>query len=188
MAKRWRIHAHDADRIAALERAAGIPPVVAHLLLCRGVADTAAAKSFLDPKLADLRDPELLPGCANAAEIVHAAIRDRKRICVYGDYDVDGVTGTALLWQCLKLLGAEASYYIPHRVEEGYGLNAEAIRAKAAEKFGLLISVDCGIARSPASWASKRSSPTITSSARRCPRRRRSSIRACPAAAILSAG
>ncbi len=145
MAKRWRIHAHDPDRITALERAAGIPPVVAQLLLCRGVADTAAVRSFLDPKLSDLRDPELLPGCREAAEIVHAAVRDRKRICVYGDYDVDGVTGAALLWQCLKLLGAEASYYIPHRVEEGYGLNSEAIRAKAAEKFGLLISVDCGI-------------------------------------------
>jgi single-stranded-DNA-specific exonuclease len=128
-----------------LERAAGIPPVVAQLLLCRGVIDSPAAKSFLDPKLSDLRDPDLLPGCMKAAEIIHAAIRDHKRICVYGDYDVDGVTGTALLWQCLKLLGAEASYYIPHRVEEGYGMNAEAIRAKAAEKFGMLISVDCGI-------------------------------------------
>jgi single-stranded-DNA-specific exonuclease len=128
-----------------LERAAGIPPVVAQLLLCRGVADPSMAKGFLDPKLSDLRDPELLPGCAQAAEIVQRAIRDHRRICIYGDYDVDGVTGTALLWQCLKLLGAEASYYIPHRVEEGYGLNSEAIRAKAAENFGLLISVDCGI-------------------------------------------
>jgi single-stranded-DNA-specific exonuclease len=104
-----------------------------------------AAKVFLDPKLSDLRDPELLPGCTQAAELVHRAIRDRRRICIYGDYDVDGVTGTALLWHCLKLLGAEASYYIPHRVEEGYGLNAEAIRAKAAENFGQIISVDCGI-------------------------------------------
>jgi single-stranded-DNA-specific exonuclease len=146
MAKRWRIHTHDAERITALERAAGISPVVAQLLLCRGVADPAAAKGFLDPRLSDLHDPELLPGCIAAAEIVHRAIHDQKRICVFGDYDVDGVTGTALLWQCLKLLGAEASYYIPHRVEEGYGLNSEAIRAKAAEKFSLLISVDCGIA------------------------------------------
>jgi single-stranded-DNA-specific exonuclease len=145
MAKRWRIHSHDSDRITALEQSAGIPPVVAHLLLCRGVTDSTAAKSFLDPKLTDLRDPDLLPGCVKAAELIHRAIRDRKRICIYGDYDVDGVTGTAILWQCLKLLGAETSYYIPNRVDEGYGLNSEAVRAKAAEGFGMLVSVDCGI-------------------------------------------
>ena len=101
---------------------------------------------FLEPKLADLHDPSLLPGCNEAAERILQAVRDAKRICIYGDYDVDGITGTAILYMALKLLGAEVSYYIPHRIDEGYGLNEEAIRAKAAEKIDLLVTVDCGVA------------------------------------------
>ncbi len=145
MSKRWCIHPHDPVRIAALQQAAGIPAVVAELLICRGVSDPVAARLFLDPKLSALREPELLPGCRQAAERIHAAIATRRRIVVYGDYDVDGMTGTAILWLCLKLLGAEVSYYVPHRVDEGYGLNCEAIRTLAAEKTELLVTVDCGI-------------------------------------------
>ena len=129
MAKRWRIHPHDPDRIAALQQAAGIPAVVAQLLICRGITDPAAAQTFLDPKLTALRDPQLLPGCDEAARRIHAAVAAGKRIVVYGDYDVDGMTGTAILWLCLKLLGRRGHYYVPHRVDEGYGLNAEAVRA-----------------------------------------------------------
>ena len=145
MAKRWRIHPHDPDRIAALQQAAGIPAVVAQLLICRGITDPGEARTFLDPKLTALRDPQLLPGCADAAGRIHQAIAEKKRIAVYGDYDVDGITGTAILWLCLKLLGAEASYYVPHRVDEGYGLHVEAIRSLAEAKTSLLITVDCGI-------------------------------------------
>jgi single-stranded-DNA-specific exonuclease len=145
MSKRWRIHPHDSARIAALQQAAGIPAVVAELLICRGVCDPVAARQFLDPKLSALREPELLPGCCQAAERVQAAIAAGRRIVIYGDYDVDGMTGTAILWLCLKLLGAEVSYYVPHRVDEGYGLNCEAIRTLAAEKATLLLTVDCGI-------------------------------------------
>ena len=134
MAKRWRIHPHDEDAIVALARAAGIPAVVAKLLLCRGISNPAAAKEFLEPKLSALRDPELLPGCAHAAERIHAAVAAGRRIVIYGDYDVDGITGTALLWQCLKMLGANVGYYIPHRVDEGYGLNHESIRVLASAK------------------------------------------------------
>ncbi len=146
MPKRWRIHPHDAARIAALQQAAGIPAVVAELLICRGVTDPAAARDFLEPKLSALRDPELLPNCRQAAELICAAVAAGRRIAVYGDYDVDGMTGTAILWLCLKLLGAEVSYYVPHRVDEGYGLNAEAIRTLAADKTSMLVTVDCGIA------------------------------------------
>lgn len=145
MAKHWRIHAHDSERIAALQRAAGVPAVVAQLLICRGICDPVQARLFLDPKLSGLHDPEKLPGCLQAAEQIHAAIRAGKRIVVYGDYDVDGMTGTALLRQCLRLLGAEVDYYIPSRLDEGYGLNHEAIRTLAAQKAQLLITVDCGI-------------------------------------------
>jgi single-stranded-DNA-specific exonuclease len=146
MVKRWRICPHDPDRIAALQRAAGIPAVVAQLLLSRGIADPVRARQFLDPKLSALRDPEELPGCCDAAGQIHQAIRQGRRIVVYGDYDVDGITGTALLRQCIRMLGGDVGYYVPHRVDEGYGLNAEAIRSLASQKAEMIVTVDCGIA------------------------------------------
>ena len=145
MAKHWRIHPHEPDRIAALERALGVSAVVAQLLVCRGMTDPARARQFLDCKLSDLREPEQLPGCAEAAERIYQSIRRGRRIVVYGDYDVDGVTGTAILRQCFKMLGADVGYYLPNRIEEGYGLNCEAVRRLAAEKAELLVTVDCGI-------------------------------------------
>jgi single-stranded-DNA-specific exonuclease len=145
MAKRWRIHPHDPDRIAALQQAAGIPAVVAQLLICRGITDPGAARTFLDPKLTALRDPQLLPGCPQAVRRIQDAMAAGQRIVIYGDYDVDGMTGTAILWLCLKMLGAEVTYYVPHRIEEGYGLNAEAIRSWGDGKAALLVTVDCGI-------------------------------------------
>ena len=161
MAKRWRIHPHDADRIAALERRAMVPAVVAQLLVCRGIRDPAQARRFLDPKLSALRDPELLPGCSLAAARIQAALAPGRRIVVYGDYDVDGMTGTAMLWPCLKLLGADVGYYVPHRLEEGYGLNAGGDpHGWRRRRPQLIVTVDCGIgslARSggwPGSWAS----------------------------------
>lgn len=145
MAKRWHIRSHDPASIAALQRAAGVPDVVAQLLICRGITDPAKARSFLDPKLTDLYDPETLPGCAAAARRIHAAVQARQRIVIYGDYDVDGMSGTAILYLCLKLLGAEVSYYVPHRVDEGYGLNCEAVQAWGGGRAALMITVDCGI-------------------------------------------
>jgi single-stranded-DNA-specific exonuclease len=129
-----------------LEQAAGVPPIVAQLLIGRGVYDGDAARHFLAAKLTGLRDPDLLPGAADAADRVYAAIQGRRKIVVYGDYDADGITGTALLLLCLRLLGAEATYYVPNRLEEGYGLNAAALTALAQRGASLVISVDCGIA------------------------------------------
>src|SRR4029077_15469925 len=120
--KRWRFHPHDAQRIARLEQAAGISPIVAQLLVARGVYDADAARTFLDVKLTGLRDPDLLPGAADAAERIYAAVKARRKIVIYGDYDADGMTGTAILYSCLRLLGADVSYYVPNRLEEGYGV------------------------------------------------------------------
>lgn len=145
MAKRWRILAHDPESVAALERGAGIPAVVARLLSSRGIRDPDAARDFLHPKLSQLRDPDRLPGCTQAARRIHEALQAGWRIVVYGDYDVDGITGTALLYLCLKMLGGNVGYYIPHRLEEGYGLHEEAIRRLAAEQAQMLVTVDCGI-------------------------------------------
>ncbi|MEX2173258.1 MAG: single-stranded-DNA-specific exonuclease RecJ [Pirellulaceae bacterium] len=144
--KQWRIQPHDAQRIGRLERAAGVSPIVAQLLLGRGLYEPEQARAFLDAKLTGLRDPDELPGAAAAADRIYAAIGQRRKIVVYGDYDADGMTGTAILLSCLKLLGAEATYYVPNRLEEGYGLSCDALRTLAQRGASLVISVDCGIA------------------------------------------
>jgi len=144
---RWRTRPHDPARIQSLSRRAGISPLVAQLLLNRGVEDPGRARAFLEARMGSLHDPELIPGAALAAARIVGAIRDDRKIVIYGDYDVDGVCGTSILWACLKLAGAtKLEYYIPHRVEEGYGLNAEAVRRLAVEnKAELIVTVDCGI-------------------------------------------
>lgn len=146
MLKRWRIFPHDPHRIAEFERSVGVSPIVAQLLMCRGVNDAPAARRFLDAKLSDLHDPENLPGIPAAADHLMAGVRDRKRIVIYGDYDADGMTATALLYHCLKLLSADVSYYVPNRLEEGYGLNETALRTLATRGAAIVVSVDCGIA------------------------------------------
>lgn len=145
MERRWRIRPHDEARIAVLERAAGVSPVVARLLLARGIGDPEQAHSFLDAKLTGLRDPELLPGLTAAADRVHAAVQQGRRIVIYGDYDADGMTATGLLFCCLRLLGANVGCYVPNRLEEGYGLSDEALQKLAARGASMVISVDCGI-------------------------------------------
>jgi single-stranded-DNA-specific exonuclease len=145
MPKRWRIASHDPARVAALGQAAGVPAVVAQLLICRGICDPDGVRQFLDVKLNGLRDPEELPGAVCAAELLHAAIRAGRRITVYGDYDADGMTATSILLLCLKQLGAKADYYIPNRIDEGYGLNHDALRTIAGQGGDVVVTVDCGI-------------------------------------------
>lgn len=145
MPKRWRIRPHDPDRISELARSAKIPAVLAQLLLCRGIEEPGEIQQFLEPKLTTLHDPEELPGCSEAAELLFQAAREKKRIFVYGDYDVDGVTGTAILYKCLSLLEADVRYYVPHRVDEGYGLNEEALQTLKDRGADWIVTVDCGI-------------------------------------------
>src|ERR1700676_635890 len=128
MTKRWRIRPHDPERIAALQREARVPGVVAQLLTARRI-----------------RDPEEWPGAADAAGRLMQAVRERRPIVVYGDYDADGITGAALLYECLTLLGAQVSYYVPHRIDEGYGLHDDALQTLAARGAKLVVTVDCGI-------------------------------------------
>ncbi|MFO0914154.1 MAG: single-stranded-DNA-specific exonuclease RecJ [Pirellulales bacterium] len=146
MAKRWLFPAHDPARIADLQRQAGISPVLAQLLVQRGLVQAEQVRGFLEAKLSDLRDPEQLPGVAQAADLIYGAVTERRRITVYGDYDADGMTATALLYRCLKLLSADVQYYVPNRMEEGYGLNAEAIEKLHARGTSMIVTVDCGIA------------------------------------------
>jgi len=142
--KRWIIAPPDA-RAEGLARAAGIHPLVASLLLGRGVDGAEAAKAFLQPKLSDLHDPDLLPASRAAAERVSRAVAEGEKIVIYGDYDVDGITGTAILHAVLKMVNADVGFYVPHRLEEGYGLNGQAVRTIAESGAKLMVTVDCGI-------------------------------------------
>jgi single-stranded-DNA-specific exonuclease len=107
--------------------------------------DADSARSFLKAPLNGLHSPDALPGVPEAVELILDSVRASKRLCVYGDYDVDGTTGTAILWQALHLLGASADFYVPHRLEEGYGLNSGALRQIAESGTKVVITVDCGI-------------------------------------------
>ncbi len=126
-------------------RRLGISPLVAQILHNRGVVDPEDARRFLKPDLNALYPPETLPGALEAADLIGRKIDDRRPIVIYGDYDVDGITAVAILWQLLTRAGADVSFYIPHRLEEGYGLNADALRQLRSEGADTVVTVDCGI-------------------------------------------
>ena len=146
MARVWRYAVHDEPRVRSLSSELNVPPLVAQVLLARGVDSAEAAREFLSARLLDLHDPALLPGINEAADRIVEAIAAERQITIYGDYDVDGVTGTSLLWHCLKLAGGRVDYTIPDRLNDGYGLNPKAIRELAdQDNSRLVITVDCGI-------------------------------------------
>lgn len=127
-----------------LAQEAGLSPLQALLLINRGVSTPAQALSFLNPLLSHMLDPMLMLGMRDALEIILGAFENRKKITIYGDYDADGLTATALLVNFFSSLGLEVSYYIPNRLTEGYSLNMEAIAEIAENRTKLLITVDCG--------------------------------------------
>jgi single-stranded-DNA-specific exonuclease len=146
-AKTWHLLPHDPFAIQRLAQALRVSPIVGQLLVNRGLTEPEAARRFLETPLNGLHQPELLPGVGEAAGRLLAAARAGRHICVYGDYDVDGLTGTALLVQALRLVGAEhVDFYVPHRLEEGYGLKSDALRNIAARGGSVVVTVDCGIA------------------------------------------
>lgn len=121
--------------------------LITRVLTARGLRDPETAAAFLDPSLKRLHDPSLMPDLDKAAQRLLRALHDREPIAIYGDYDVDGVTATAILWHTLHALAPDADVrtYVPHRLDEGYGLNEEAIRELAAAGAKVIISVDCGV-------------------------------------------
>jgi single-stranded-DNA-specific exonuclease len=137
---------HDASELERLATQLRVNPIVAQLLLNRRIADPGEARRFLEAPLNGLHSPELLPGISQAAELLLDAVRRGDRICVYGDYDADGITGTAILLEGLRLLGgATTDFYVPNRLEEGYGLNADALRQIREAGASVVVTVDCGI-------------------------------------------
>ncbi|MCA9076396.1 MAG: single-stranded-DNA-specific exonuclease RecJ [Planctomycetaceae bacterium] len=147
MARNWRFAPHDTAVVARLARDLRCSPLLARVLASRGQMTREDALAFLRTELTDLHDPALLPGVPEAADLIVDALTSGRRITIYGDYDVDGVTATSILWHCLTLAGGKVDYYIPSRLEEGYGLNCDAVRLLHEEDpERLVVTVDCGIA------------------------------------------
>jgi single-stranded-DNA-specific exonuclease len=143
---RWSIAPPQPALAEPLARQLAISPLLAQCLLNRGLSEPAAVRAFLEPRLRHLRDPFLLPNMAAAVERLLAARERGEPLVIFGDYDVDGVTSTALLMEFLGALGWKANCYLPHRMDEGYGLSRDGV-GNCLQKFPgtkLLLAVDCG--------------------------------------------
>jgi len=143
--QRWVLspsHPEQADNLASSAR---VPQVIAELLIARGIHDADAAFQFLNPAVEQLFDPFLMLGMEAAVERLERAIERHETILLYGDYDVDGTTAVVLLKTAIEMLGGVVRFHVPHRLREGYGMQASVIEAAAADGVGLAISVDTGM-------------------------------------------
>ncbi|HHX77359.1 MAG TPA: single-stranded-DNA-specific exonuclease RecJ, partial [Firmicutes bacterium] len=144
MKKKWKYRQAKFEQGEILARELEISIITAVLLCQRGFTEPEKARKFLFPSLQDLSDPLSLTGMEEALGRINLALERQEKMLIYGDYDVDGVTSTALLYSLLKELGGKVAFYIPSRFEEGYGLNKEAVKKAAAGGYSLLLTVDCG--------------------------------------------
>ncbi len=142
---KWVLTECDAAAASALAGQTGLHPLIARLMSSRGMTDPADVRAFLSCELAALSGPEIFSGMGKAAARIRAALSAHEKIAVYGDYDVDGVTGATLLFLALKSLGADVIAYIPDRITEGYGLHSSALNSLKASGVSLVITADCGI-------------------------------------------
>ena len=143
--KRWVIAPSEPALTETLARELHLALPLAQVLANRGFRDAAAAAQFLNPQLRQLGDPFDLPGMDRAVDRILHAIKDQERIVIYGDYDVDGVTSSALLQLVLRTAGATVANFLPHRMDEGYGLTQDGVaRCLKEHRPQLLLAVDCG--------------------------------------------
>ncbi|MCL6612556.1 MAG: single-stranded-DNA-specific exonuclease RecJ [Peptococcaceae bacterium] len=141
----WRIRPADPALLYILQHELGVSPVLARLLANRGVSTVEEARLFLEGGLEEMHDPYLMADMDKAVRRIRKALENGEKILVYGDYDADGTTATALLVKVLKGLGGRVGYYVPNRMEEGYGLHPEALARAGREGYGLVVTVDCGV-------------------------------------------
>jgi single-stranded-DNA-specific exonuclease len=153
-AKRWIVRGQDQESAASLARVLGVSPILAALLITRGCDAEHTARAFLTPSHDQLHEPYLMLGMEKAVARLQQAIDANEPVLIYGDYDVDGTTGTAVLLRALKLLGVRTGFHVPHRFTEGYGIQRPALERALADGYKLVVSVDCGIrAHEPLYWA-----------------------------------
>jgi single-stranded-DNA-specific exonuclease len=142
--RNWRQRTAEPETVEGL-KVSGIPALLARLLANRGVSDPQAAKSYLNPTLSSLHDPLLLSGMEKAVERLCLAASSGERVCIHGDYDVDGVTSVALLVSFFRAVGIDCFSYIPKRLSEGYGLSPQGVGAAVQKGATVMVTVDCGI-------------------------------------------
>src|SRR3984885_7964265 len=141
---RWLIPPTDPQAIRSLASELGVQPVTASVLVGRGLTDPDAARRFLTPDLGHLHDPLLLTGMRDAVVRIKAAIQAKEKILIYGDYDVDGTVSVVILKKAIEMAGGEASFHVPHRLKDGYGMRADIIERAAGMGIALIVSVDTG--------------------------------------------
>ncbi len=145
MNKKWQIYEIDVDKVEELKEKYKLNDLLATILVNRGITSEEKIRQFLEPTRQDFYNPYLMKDMEIAVERIVKAIENQEKVIIYGDYDVDGITSTTVLKKFLKDLGLEVSYYIPNRLNEGYGLNNTAIEKIVNEGYSLMITVDCGI-------------------------------------------
>ena len=145
MNKKWGFYEFKEDIVQDIVAKFGISEVLARILVNRDITKEEGVKVFLEPTRNDFYDPLLLPDMKKAVDRIIKAIETKEKVVIFGDYDVDGITSVTVLKKFLKERGLETGYYIPNRLEEGYGLNQNAIEKIKEEKYTLMITVDCGI-------------------------------------------
>ncbi|MDH7499184.1 MAG: single-stranded-DNA-specific exonuclease RecJ [candidate division NC10 bacterium] len=145
MRRKWRLPEPDPDRAKQIALDLRIHPILAQILLNRGIRDSTQARAFLHPSLKDLCSPHRLKGTKEAVARLQLALSRSEKILLYGDYDVDGICGVALLWRLLQKMGGRLVHSFPHRLREGYGIKEDAIRWAQKEGVGLIVAIDLGI-------------------------------------------
>ncbi|TAL24512.1 MAG: single-stranded-DNA-specific exonuclease RecJ [Nitrospirae bacterium] len=155
MNRRWRVSRTNPEYIRYISKTASVSPVLAQILINRGLKTQQEINDFLNPDISGLSDPFELPGVKDAIERIKYALDINERVLVHGDYDADGLTATAIMVQALKMHGLDVHYFIPNRIAHGYGFNPPAV--KTAKELGatLIITVDCGITSFEAAAAAK---------------------------------
>lgn len=144
--KRWISRAKASPASLILSQELKLQPVIAQILVNRGLESPEQAQLFLHPRMEDFPNPFSMKDMDKAVRCLEEALRSKRKTVIYGDYDVDGTTGSSLLYLFLKELGAEVDVYIPHRVQEGYGLNLKALEHLKSQNYELVVTVDNGIA------------------------------------------
>lgn len=145
MNKKWEYYQIDESKIEEISRKYNISPLLSRILLNRNIDLDEKIKKFLYPKIEDLYDPFLMSNMETAVNRIIQAVNKKEKITIYGDYDVDGITSVAVLTKFLTELGVDNSYYLPSRLDEGYGLNNAALDKICSTGTKLVITVDCGI-------------------------------------------
>lgn len=145
MKKKWQYYEQNKELVKQISEKHNISTLLAQILINRNIVDDSQIDIFLQPKRNDFHDPFLMLDMEKATDRIMQAIKNKEKTIIYGDYDVDGITSITVLKKFLQERGLETDYYIPNRLEEGYGLNVDAIQEIEQKKYKLMITVDCGV-------------------------------------------